>query len=70
MELRGYDRWKTTEPERDAAPVLRYRCIDCDWTGDALGAAAHHYRGSDHHRIRIRNGPEAVFSCCPKGDAT
>lgn len=59
----SYDTWKSTEPEREIPPGVSYRCLDCAWRGPARHAFEHH-RTTDHHRLMLPNGLEAIFSCC------
>jgi hypothetical protein len=60
----GYDVWKTTEPEREPAPAVKHRCLECGWTGHGSAAYAHHR--DRHHRIEVVGVGLAVFSCCAR----
>lgn len=69
MELKGYDGWKTTEPDDrydDSPRAYAYRCLDCEWSGrGGVGASAHHQQA--HHRIVLRDdrlNQPLVFACC------
>ena len=55
------------DPNRSGRGI-KYRCLDCAWTGPT-GAQAydHHVANGQHHRIAIKYHPtaRAAFGCCP-----
>lgn len=67
-ELRGYDSWKTTEPEdRYAHGPEPYRCTVCDWHGRGGLEAYDHHRETTHPVRASRwpaGWPNAQFTCC------
>jgi hypothetical protein len=57
--------WNGDEPPEPRSKALKYRCLDCSWSGLAEGAITHHRE--DHHRIVARDAPQwgtLTFSCC------
>lgn len=69
MDFNGHDSWKTTDTTPDG-PGLKYRCLDCAWTGrTGIAAALHHRSDVDHHQIALVGIDQPVyFSCCPCED--
>ena len=62
----GSDAWLTRSESPGNAGIdcgITYRCLDCDWTGRG-GASVVEHHSAQHHRMRIRNGPELAFRCC------
>ena len=52
-----YDAWKTRsdDPGRlNRIQPMRFRCLECAWTGRGLQARFDHYAQSGGHRIVIR----------------
>ena len=49
--------YTSDEPEREPAPPIYYRCLDCVWVGLSAGAVDHHYN-QPTHRIILRDAPQ------------